>query len=498
MNTKKLPILLCLLFTGTSSHLSSATIKEKTFLRTQPPGCGLLMRLDTANIGRYRKPGEPQLKMHITPFYRWSYNKSDIGKYFGMYNDNSGALDDFIEVNSDSETALGNSGDFIHDQTGTAIELKDKVLLRPDRKTYGARIDMCADLDESGDLQLKIGIPLVRVKTSINPESIGITQAGEVPGMGKTATLLDFLSGNIKNLSTDNKQEPLEKLKAPATYQSKMGFSDAEWSISSLIVKKENHLVRFGIIGTLPINKKPEGEFWFEPLLTNGKHVSIGAELSGHARLYRKYSWQTNVFTDLEYRYFFKGSEIRTLLYHNATGEYSAWPVQSLGGQIGEKGVFPLANITTREYDITPGALFEGVLGINIMRKTYSIAIGYSVYARFKEKVEIPSWNDDTYAIALYEYDTTDDFTTLDAFSLAVDGNNAPQAQRTINKENLVADSAATPWQLTHRVFAAIDYQSSSTKYPVFAGIGGFADFAIRENSALKEISFWLRAGITF
>ncbi|MFC1854827.1 hypothetical protein ACFLY6_03115 [Candidatus Dependentiae bacterium] len=423
MKNSKVLIVLISSLTAAVTLNAASTVTEKTFLRTEPAGCGLMMRLNTASIATYRKPGDPQLRISVTPFYRWSHNKADIGKYFGMNNDATGQIDDFIEVDTDSASALGNSADFIHDYAGTATKLKDKVLLRPQRKAYGARIDMCADLDESGDLQLKIGIPLMRVQTSLNPESIdGSAVAGEVPGMGKTATLLNFLAGNVKNLSTDNKQNPLEKMKAPETYQSKMGFSDAEWSISSILVNKANHQVRLGIIGTLPINKTPEGEFWFEPLLSNGKHVSVGVEFLGHLILFKTKSWNSNLFFDAEYKYFFKGAETRTLLYKNAAGEYSAWPVLTLGGEIGQKGVFPLANVLTKEYDVKPGALMEGAFGINLKRKSVRLTFGYAPMLRLKETIEIPAWDEETYAVSNYSYDTTDDFTTSDAFSLAADG----------------------------------------------------------------------------
>jgi hypothetical protein len=499
---RKYYLCIILLFTVATISLNPATVTEKSFMRTRTPGTGLSMnpyKSGTKGLSSSRNEG---VSVQVAPFYQWSRNPKELGKYFGMKNETTGNVDDYIGVDTDNGNELGNSRDFIHNIDASGTRLKDQVQLRPKRKSFGARIDFCADLGEDKNIQIRIGAPILRVETSMQATSIlASSTEGILRGMsGKTASLLDFLNGSAQNSSSDNKQNTLEKMKILPGYKTKSGISDVEWAAAFPLSSNDNGTLCASLVGTIPVAETTTGNYFFEPVLGNGKHTAFGGGLSGRIFFTEKYNKKITLFFDAEYRHFFKSNEVRSPFYLQPSGTLLAWPLFSLVGENGTKnGVTPMANFITKEYSVTPGALFEGLLGINISGKTTSLSISYNLYAQQKEKVELGTWSDGTYAIANYSYNTSNAFTpgatNGQAFSGGISSNKNPE--HFIDTKELALENAATPLQHVHRACLSISHKWDDES-KLFSGIGGFFDFYAKDNSALKDIGFWFRLGINF
>lgn len=475
----------------TSLQATTETYWGKTFLRARAPGSGLLMRPLTSGVRGSASTGPEGISLQATPFYQWSHNRSDLGKYFGMLNETTDTIDDYIGVDSDGTTELLYSGDIIHgtDRTGapTDQKLRDSVQLRPERKLFGVRLDCCIDLGSTDELQLRVGFPVLHVKTSLGARSTSTNQRqATLPGLSTKVTLLDYLAGNVTNLSTNYLQEALARMKILSDGTSLNGMGDIEAALSWCAFARERGAARIAVVGTIPIQKLPNGTQLFEPQTTNGGHVGIGLGLYSRFAISDNPSHNTTFFADVEFRYFFRNDEIRAPLFTHDGTTPAAWPLLLLGGEYGQKGTFPLANKLTQECHVKPGALLEASLGLNIANHVASLSLGYNLYARAAEKVELISWDDDTYGAVDYNYDTANNFA----------GTYAYPANQFINTNHLLPAYAQTPTQISHRIFASLSLQPANNRY--FFGLGSFGDIYSHNNASLKEIGIWARAGMSF
>ena len=157
-----------------------------------------------------------------------------------------------------------------------------------------------------------------------------------------------------------------------------------------------------------------------------------------------------------------------------------------------------MANVLTKECPVKPGYLFDGVLGLNVAGQSGSLSFGYNLFAHTKETVESPTWHDNRYAVASFNYNTAGNFDHTAANNAYSAGStNVDRETRAISESRLLPEHAATPLQMVHRLFTSISYQHGQ-EASYFVSCGGFADVWTKDNAALKEIGVWARAGIRF
>lgn len=267
-----------------------------------------------------------------------------------------------------------------------------------------------------------------------------------------------------------------------------------------------NDCGHFGInfrIGT-PTGTRPKGKFVFEPVVGNGKHVEIGAGLSGHYILWENYDCYEESFSfwvEAEIHHLAQTKQKRTFaLTKNGIGSQYIYLSKFNPDNTFEGTVIPAANITTLDADIEVSAAGEIVLMFDYQRCGFLFDVGYSIWGRSKEKIKLKGTIPDFIGVT----------GKLDAVTLGRTKSNA-----TINTDGTVdgissednvyltlsdidVNSAASPSAISHKIFGHLSYLWDLCPYAPFFGIGGQAEFSGRKNHALPQWGVWIKGGIAF
>jgi len=347
-----------------------------------------------------------------TGFYQASTNKTDLGKYFGMYNNATGPnvtnpyagqIMDFIFSNlfypqgastTNNEVAfLPDASFMIHDATISLVKADYwdvKATFRPKHTSYGVRFDYHQKLDKlAKGLFFKVTVPVVHVKHDMNVCYTGDRLSGKVPGTTKTVTLADYLSGKFENTEHPNKQLKLTHAKigggTTATSgtgtdcgskkiagcgdggMTKTGVADVDVYLGYNFLYKEHKHLGVNLCLTIPTNNTPRGEWLFEPVLGLAGHWALGGGLDCAFEIWQHENMSLEFIGAVNYKYVLDETEKRTLgfKYNDSIGQTNiictagkrvGFGHYRLGGQRGEKCLFPLANVLTRDVGVQPGS----------------------------------------------------------------------------------------------------------------------------------------------
>ncbi len=467
---------------GTSFAASS----QKTFLAVRPAGVnGAMASTLHHDCALKNENNKTHTYLSATGFYQGSTNGKDLGKYFGVGNNsNSFSAGD---SSSDVETAF-----LVHQQGNSPSAV---ITLKPKQEVWGLRLDWFQDICHN--FFLKVNAPIVNATTSM-----GLKQADSVTVDFTTPaveySVADFFAGNVEVTATTlpngsvNLQSPLSKAKMGGNH-SKTGLADIDVMLGYKILhKKSYHLsANFGV--TIPTGNKSKGNFVFEPMVGNGGHVGLGAGLDFGGKVWESDASSLVLSGNANYRYLLKDSETRTL------GIKSTWftnsPVlayaqYSLLGKQGVTGgsLVPAANLLTQKVNVERGSQLDGVALMSFKTHGFVFDLGYNVFWKERENVNVKSWNDGVYGIALSSFDTATAFDTI-----VNTYNELP-----INSADLDTNAAANPSALTNKVFAGVGYAGTlCEKYPSSIGLGGSYEFA-STNAEVEQWSVWAKAGISF
>jgi hypothetical protein len=425
--------------------------------------------------------------LQIVPFYRNSTSSGKLGKYFGT-NDKNILTIDAYGPDTDVQNNL-----VIHQGTGGAITMKGKLKLDPKHTAYGALLSYNQNLDDiHRGLFFRINIPLEHVEHDLRATVTDETQ--EVVGSSSKG-ILDLFGGNYEQTTAGKLQSKLTRAKI-VDKKSKTGVADLEIMLGAKLVERPGHEVAGAIKIFVPTGSRPSGEFLYQPIIGNNHHWGVGGELDASMNVYKSENHCLECLLHLEYAYFLKGSEIRTLGYRNGTERAAredtpvrfSWAHYILGGEQGKKGTFPLANVLTRDVDVTPAGKFCGHASFAYHINNLTLDFGYSLFAQEGEKVTVKCWEDDKYGPANPTYDTDNNFDVTNG-NYVLGG--------PIQRDELIVDDAATPAILKNSVHAAIGYTASDLKNPFMMGLGASFDWT-HDNSTPVVYTLWCKLGVTF
>jgi hypothetical protein len=420
-----------------------------------------------------------------------------MGKYFGTNYKNVLQIDAF-GPNTDVQNNL-----IIHRQNpaaeaagGNPIILKGKLELKPEHTAYGVYLSYNQELGSiNKGLFFQINLPVVHVKNDLHAK---VTDETREIFTGTPMGVLDFFSGNYTQTALTEKQAALTHAKIGGV-DSHTGLADIELMIGYRMADREEHQLSGSIKIILPTGNRPTGEFLYQAIVGNNRHWGLGGNLDASMNVIKGEYYSLECLLRLDYMYVFKSSEKRTLGFRNGqsrggdperedTPVVQPWAHYMLGGEQGKLGVFPLANVLTRDVDITPGGKLQGHASFAYHKNNTTLDFGYSFYGQEGEKVTVKCWENDKYGPAEPTYNTT----------LAFDVTNADRVLGgPINKDELIVETPATPAVLKHSVHAAISYTLSEWKNPSFFGCGVSVDWT-HDNSTPVGYTIWGKFGTTF
>lgn len=530
----------------TVSSVYAKVNHDKTYLLPRSQGVNLAMEYPTwhRHINATREDAVGG-SIQVVPFYQDSSDQDDAGKYFGVERERGGkkVIDDFVSVsvnsadepvinpffvfhisNYQANTDFGGAptplvANYDDDDTVVAqVTLRDQVLIDPESKSVGARIDYHQKLDcLLKGLFFKVNVPVVNNKTSVNARTTtgsitGFTQgkqklaqgltdlANLSAGAGTAQSMIDYLAGNVSNTDPVNKQDALKYAKIVSGSHSKTGVADVDLMIGYNFLREDNYQVGVSLGVLFPTGNKPDATYLFGPRVGTN-HWGVGAGFDSRFRLWHSDCCELELLLVGNFRYLFQDREMRT-----AGSGFGQYALLDKTNAVAGDAFIPGANVLTRDFNVTPGSQFDMIANLAFTWKGFTFDLGYNLYVRAAEHVKVRSWNDATDAIyglanplAKADVPTNAEATNNGGPDDAPNGTNlriAPEAitLALFNKDFL--PSVKTPGQLTNKVYGAVGYSWNEWEYPVLVGVFGGYEFS--DNAALQQWNVGGKVGVTF
>lgn len=485
--------------------------REKTFVSSLCPEqmrallwTNLMQQMDM--VSKRRMGGRLQITASA---FSTAYDK-DFAQYFGMYNPMRNAVESFIGVDQNDINEPLASMNLIHDYArATSVYvgygIRDKIELRPEKRQLSCTLDYVHGFDAWCEgLSVRISIPFVSVKTSMNPRTMLLDSRGmNLPGTGKHVTLTDFLAGDVVNTDSSNTQAALKKLKIVRGFQETKGLSDIEMALRVRLWQSSASHLDVGVKAVLPVNNTLTGDFLFEPLRGNGGHHGIGGEVLLDFLAFEHGDLNVEIVLNADCIYLFPANEIRVPLFKDAQGNIPAFAGYQLGGRLGSAGVFPMANVLVNEFKVSPGHRGEVVLSAIVSSQGLSLELGAGARGCSQEHVALTTWKDNDVGLVGWDYKTTATVATSNLWSTASIGPdgvavNAAENLRTVNSASLDLASITTPSMLNAYVFGFAGYSFADWDYPLSFGLGLAHEVALSSNAAPPGWNIMFKFGATF
>lgn len=484
--------------------------------------------------------------LQVVPFYQESSHNKDCkpcgtastsgstsdgakyGKYFGRKNETSTVvssgcdtgcanIEDWIGVSKTADAEALTPRQVFHIskfQAGGATEvidfdanivaaqtLKDRVQINPQSSSVGARFDYHQKLDALLEgLYFKLSVPVVNNKTNVNAKSIGDDDAQQLalaltdlntPATaltGESKTFLQYLAGNVSSLDPANRQNALTKAKVVLCSRDVTGVADVDFVIGYNFLQEDTYHACLNIGTTFPTGTKTCGEYLFAPRVGTD-HWGFGAGFETGVNIWSCDNCELELMLVGNYRYLFKDKEFRTA----SDGQFGHYKLGDKSDAKANDAFFPLANVLTQEWDVTPGSQFELLLNLSCTAwESFVFDLGYNFYYREKEKVEFRDCNLNALAKT--------GVANLDARADAAGSTNVVRVAPTVLTEEVLKEkwicAMETPRQLTHKIYASVGYVYNEWEYPVSGGVFGGYEFT--DNAAMEQWHVGGKVGVSF
>lgn len=495
--------------------LMAKTISNKTFLSPRPLTQDMVIRYASwhnqfYNQQRTKHGGSFQ----ASAFYSHSTNRKDLGNYFGYCAscNQQCACRDFINVVRVADfDAVGDNtwaSYIVHDTRGVRQQnLAGMIQFRPEHEVWGVQLDYHQSMHQLAEgLFWEISLPIAEVKNNLNPRCCDYLKPitlPDHPSNGKT--LMDYFKGCVSDMAGDSpsQQKSLTSAKIGCARHC-TSIADIIEKMGYYIINKKALLLSINAYCTVPTGNRPSGEFLFEPVCGNGGYWIFGIGPDIQVKLWRSDKFKGDFFSSFKLSYGLDDTEKRTIGLRNNTGCSACsipYAQYYLVGQKGVRHLRPFANISTQDVKVKHGLEFEGLVDVALTFNRFHVDLGYDLYAREPEQLYLKkTWSDDTYAIADVDYAT---YPNVPAFLYDANGNidlshidDHILGQHTIQCSNLDLDAAATPSQVTHKIYASLGYMASGKTHVAF-NIGGSYECAAR-NSAPENYTLWTNVNFVF
>lgn len=435
----------------------------KTFFMSRPKLNDLAMEYSLWHEHAYN-PGKNNYNSHtqVTPFLQNSTNGNDIGKYFVF-----GDRDHFnIAPNNDSQ-------DINSASLGIGSKAEGKVTLSPKQESYGVRLDFFQNLKfPIKKMYLKLSSPIFYVHNDLN---------ATFEGTGKDQ-ITKFFNGGFDGVSDG--ETKLTKAKMPTKAIDKTGVGDIDVVLGYKFIDSEKHLVFLNAGLTAPVGTKPRGEYLFEPVYGNGNHFAAGLGIDASLKLWENNKHAARILTVLNWRYLFEGHEERTI--GLTIPGYKFAHYYKLFQDPSDNLNYSAANLLTQNISVRPGNTLEGLVNFAFTGSNFIVDLGYNIFCKQAESIIVSP------DVLKIEFDDTNYNIVTKNKTNRLDGGIGQLPTE------LDLQTAATPSQLTHKVYAGLGYTFNiNDKYPTSLGLGSSYEFA-DSNNELEGYAFWLKGVFSF
>jgi|GEM_PF-537584 len=356
------------------------------------------------------------------------------------------------------------------------------------------------------------------------------------------------LSGNVR---FGDMRTPIKFGKISSKALSVHGCADVAFAFGWNAIQTNTHHLGGSLRLTLPTGNQPTSEFFFEPLLGNGRHIEGGIGFDGHVLLWEKDSNQElSIYGSINATHLFNAKQCRSFdlgCHHNqALSRYML--LKEFDAENQYTGTLtPLINHTTLPCSVKINIQTDILIMFDYIHKGYTCDIGYNGFIRSKEIIALHKQAFSTRTFGLKgiqnvsqnlsgtpfdslspiknNQKTLSNTKTSQMRKSTLTPNNNTQSNATIfgnplSQQEELADeqspryiqasdiditSAASPRIITHKLFAHFGYRKIDCNWgQPFCGVGGEVEFeGVNPRNRTEPVhdtlglwGLWLKCGV--
>lgn len=459
---------------------------------------------------------------YATTAFTWAYNRSV--KPFWIMNALFGT--DTIRVSGSFITERAREA-VLADYFGLSPAFDSVVQFDPTIQSVTTAWSAFLGLDDiTPGLFIKINIPLVWTRWVIEMQEEVFSSGENTPFPAGymdvdtvTAPITSFTQALTGRVRFGQMQDPLRFGKLNGA-QSEWGMSDVQFSLGWNFILEENGHAGFALRASAPTGSRPDSEYFFEPIIGNGKHWEFGLGFSGDARLWEKDGEQElRFFGEVNIMHICKARQRRSFdVCPNGFGSrfILVKEFNPLTQYINK--LSPLINKTTLPCNVRNDLQVDIVFMIGYQYRGFLADVGYNGWIRSKEKVtiqqELPGFAyglkgiQDVFAVGMPSRATQSSATFM--------GNEIIEQPIVVDNPSPVflfplqlnPHSAASPRLITHKLFAHLSYGIEdcwSWIVPYF-GLGAEIEFqginrsnmVQTDKTTMQQWGIWFKGGWYF
>jgi hypothetical protein len=362
---------------------------------------------------------------NITPQYDQTFQNDKLLEcYFGSSLTNCNS----ITIAGTQAAALDVRKDWMAENFYLPRDFKSTIEFSPKVQNFLVDFNLYVGLDEwVKGLYFRIYGPVVNNRVALHPcESIqnegtvgyapGFFSSSTVPANTLLHSALSFFNGNTTITVPGIITTPLLKAKIADDKKSTTGFAELRGELGWNYLHEDYHF-GFNIQAAAPTGKRPHGEFIFETQVGNGKHWELGAGLSAHWTMWRSEDDEKHLdfVFEADVTHLFNASQMRTFdligrpnsrymlaakvnlkptvdLFGNTVAGGAAGTVTPASSQFNDE-YSPVANITTRDVNVSIGVQGDIVAMLNYTHRGFSFDLGYNYWGMSHEHIELKDSN---------------------------------------------------------------------------------------------------------
>lgn len=459
----------------------------------------------------------------ITPEYTRSFRSERLAQYF--------FATDTLRI-SGSEVENRGDLDLLADYFGLSPTFESEVRLTPLMQNYLADFSAYFGWES---YYLRIHMPIVRAQTNmylheriVNNGTGTDYPPGYMTENAIPAPFTCFTNAIRPNNVTFGDVHP-RLFGSFCKQRSRTALSDINMALGWNMINHDYGHFGLNIWGVVPTGTRPHARCLFEPIVGNGRHWALGAGFTGHGLIWEKDGTQEwNIVVDAHLQHLFKSRQLRSF---DITGNGFASRyilMKQFNDGMYTRTTLPAINATTLCADVSINLEIEGAVMFVYTCNTFEFDIGYNGWLRTHEIISCPSpFPANTYGmkgiqdatIGILPSPATQSTATIFGNNLAdqviVADNPSPVF---VSPTNIFLNSAATPQQMTHKIFWHLSYNVRNRKNICdtnqlakwltgqYIGFGGEVEFEgfipkydFHPNQiAMSQWGLWIKGGVAY
>jgi len=370
----------------------------------------------------------------ITPEYTQSFRPNRIAEcLFGNTSTCNNDCSEYSIAVSGSRVADRGAGDWEADNFYLPTDFQSTINFSPRIKNAIIDVDFYFGLDNlTSGLFVRVDLPINWTRwdlgfcenvttTGINNYDPGyfngfdVADGADSIGVERSKLLTSFgqyACGNAPTGITVNGTspavvcDPLCYAKICCGSRSKVALADLQLIFGWNFLHCEDYHLGVGILARAPTGNRPTAEYLFEPISGNGGHWELGAQITGHASLWKcedehKY---LGLYIDANITHLFSAKQKRTFdlkcnpLSRYMLAEKLGTPISGLaGGAVSATAVVPtaqfqnefspVANLTTQDVRVSIGIQADIAAQFTYVTGAWNFDVGYNFWGRSCEKI---------------------------------------------------------------------------------------------------------------